>query len=68
MILEQGRIIEFDRYMQSFFFLLMMRKLIIPQCVLRPATLLKNATSEFYSLCRATGKEEFAMLKEMAGA
>jgi len=45
MILEQGRIIEFDR----------------------PATLLKNSTSKFYSLCRATGKEEFAMLKKMAG-
>ena len=67
MILEQGRIIEFDRYMQIFF-LLMMRKLNTLQYVLRPATLLKNSTSEFYSLCRATGKEEFAMLKEMAGA
>ena len=65
MILEQGRIIEFDRYMQSFFW--MMRKLTTPYRVLRPATLLKNSTSEFYSLCRATGKEEFAMLKEMAG-
>ena len=38
-----------------------------PFCVLRPATLLKDSTSEFFSLCRATGKEEFAILKEMAG-
>jgi hypothetical protein len=44
-----------------------MRKLTNPYCVLRPATLLKNSTSEFFSLCRAMGKEEFAMLKEMAG-
>ncbi|KAF8802271.1 multidrug resistance-associated ABC transporter [Phlegmacium glaucopus] len=45
MLLEQGRIIEFDR----------------------PATLLRNSTSKFYSLCKATGKEEFSMLKKMAG-
>ncbi|KAF8955330.1 multidrug resistance-associated ABC transporter [Flammula alnicola] len=45
MLLEQGRIIEFDR----------------------PATLLNNSASKFYALCKATGKEEFAVLKKMAG-
>ena len=66
MILAQGKIIEFDRYICKAF-LLMMRKPNQPYCVFRPATLLKNSTSQFYSLCKATGKEEFAMLKELAG-
>ncbi|TRM63381.1 P-loop containing nucleoside triphosphate hydrolase protein [Schizophyllum amplum] len=34
----------------------------------RPATLLQNTSSKFYSLCKATGKEEFAMLRKLAGA
>ena len=67
MILEQGRIIEFDRYKELFFFPVSVEKTNQPFCVFRPATLLKNSTSQFYSLCRATGKEEFATLKEMAG-
>ncbi|KAJ7126233.1 P-loop containing nucleoside triphosphate hydrolase protein [Mycena epipterygia] len=33
----------------------------------RPAVLLRNPNSKFYGLCKATGKEEFAMLKKMAG-
>ncbi|KAF5378754.1 hypothetical protein D9615_006977 [Tricholomella constricta] len=33
----------------------------------RPSTLLRDPTSKFYALCKATGKEEFAMLKKMAG-
>ncbi|KAI0367391.1 multidrug resistance-associated ABC transporter [Pilatotrama ljubarskyi] len=33
----------------------------------KPATLLSNPQSKFYSLCRATGKQEFAVLKRMAG-
>ncbi|EDR07940.1 multidrug resistance-associated ABC transporter [Laccaria bicolor S238N-H82] len=45
MLLEQGRIIEFDR----------------------PATLLSNPASKFYALCKAAGKEEFVVLKRMAG-
>ncbi|KAF9484310.1 multidrug resistance-associated ABC transporter [Pholiota conissans] len=45
MLLEQGRIVEFDR----------------------PASLLSNTSSKFYALCKATGKEEFAVLKKMAG-
>ncbi|KJA25547.1 hypothetical protein HYPSUDRAFT_37542 [Hypholoma sublateritium FD-334 SS-4] len=45
MLLEQGKIIEFDR----------------------PSTLLANTTSKFYALCKATGKDEFAVLKKMAG-
>ncbi|KAI0062503.1 ATP-binding cassette transporter [Artomyces pyxidatus] len=32
-----------------------------------PATLLSNSDSKFYSLCRATGKDEFAVLKKLAG-
>jgi ABC-type multidrug transport system fused ATPase/permease subunit len=45
MLLEEGRIVEFDS----------------------PAVLLSNPDSKFYSLCRATGKSEFAILKKMAG-
>ncbi|KAJ7485641.1 multidrug resistance-associated ABC transporter [Mycena latifolia] len=33
----------------------------------RPAVLLRNPNSKFYALCKATGKEEFAMLRKMAG-
>jgi len=33
----------------------------------RPSTLLQDSTSKFYALCKATGREEFAMLKKMAG-
>jgi ABC-type multidrug transport system fused ATPase/permease subunit len=33
-----------------------------------PAVLLSNTNSKFYALCRATGKNEFAVLKRMAGA
>jgi ABC-type multidrug transport system fused ATPase/permease subunit len=32
-----------------------------------PAALLSNPNSKFYSLCRATGKHEFAVLRKMAG-
>ena len=32
-----------------------------------PAALLSNRQSKFYSLCKATGKQEFAVLKKMAG-
>ena len=30
-----------------------------------PAVLLSNPNSKFYSLCKATGKSEFAVLKKM---
>jgi len=33
----------------------------------RPGVLLRNPNSKFYALCKATGKEEFAVLKKMAG-
>nr|GAT52587.1 multidrug resistance-associated ABC transporter protein [Mycena chlorophos] len=45
MLLEQGRIVEFDR----------------------PAVLLKDTKSKFHALCKATGKQEFATLKKLAG-
>ncbi|KAH9043928.1 ATP-binding cassette transporter [Lactarius pseudohatsudake] len=32
-----------------------------------PAILLSNSNSKFYSLCKATGRNEFAVLKRMAG-
>jgi hypothetical protein len=32
-----------------------------------PSVLLNDPSSKFYALCKATGKEEFAMLKKMAG-
>ena len=32
-----------------------------------PANLLANGESKFYALCKATGKEEFSMLKMLAG-
>lgn len=45
MVLDQGRMVEYDS----------------------PKTLLSNPSSKFYSLCKATGKEEFAVLKKLAG-
>ncbi|KAJ7319100.1 multidrug resistance-associated ABC transporter [Mycena albidolilacea] len=33
----------------------------------KPNVLLRNPNSKFYALCKATGKEEFAMLRKMAG-
>ncbi|KAL0069231.1 hypothetical protein AAF712_003594 [Marasmius tenuissimus] len=33
----------------------------------KPGKLLSQPSSRFYSLCKATGKEEFAMLKKLAG-
>ncbi|KAJ7846225.1 multidrug resistance-associated ABC transporter [Mycena olivaceomarginata] len=33
----------------------------------RPSVLLANKSSKFYALCKAAGKEEFEMLKKMAG-
>jgi hypothetical protein len=45
MLLEEGRIVEFDS----------------------PVALLSNPDSKFYSLCKATGKSEFAVLRRMAG-
>jgi ABC-type multidrug transport system fused ATPase/permease subunit len=45
MLLEEGRIVEFDS----------------------PAALLSDPNSKFYSFCKATGKQEFAVLKKMAG-
>ncbi|KAK7044499.1 multidrug resistance-associated ABC transporter protein [Favolaschia claudopus] len=33
----------------------------------RPAVLLRNSHSKFYGLCKATGKDEFAVLKKLAG-
>ncbi|KAJ7635025.1 multidrug resistance-associated ABC transporter [Roridomyces roridus] len=33
----------------------------------RPSVLLRDRDSKFHGLCKATGKEEFAMLKKMAG-
>jgi hypothetical protein len=45
MLLEEGRIMEFDS----------------------PTALLSKPDSKFYSLCRATGSSEFAVLRKMAG-
>ncbi|KZP24950.1 multidrug resistance-associated ABC transporter [Athelia psychrophila] len=33
----------------------------------KPATLLADSSSSFYGLCKATGKNEFSMLRKMAG-
>jgi len=33
----------------------------------KPAVLLRDPSTKFYALCKATGKEEFATLKRMAG-
>ena len=32
-----------------------------------PAALLSNSSAMFHALCKATGKQEFAVLKKMAG-
>ena len=62
MVLDQGRIVEFDKYVDpSVSSLRRQRK------ERRPATLLSDPESKFYGLCKATGPKEFKMLKAMAG-
>jgi hypothetical protein len=64
MILEQGGITEFDRYARLS---VDDEKTNLSLCA-QACHLVENSTSKFYSLtlCRATGREEFAMLKKMA--
>ncbi|OAX35090.1 P-loop containing nucleoside triphosphate hydrolase protein [Rhizopogon vinicolor AM-OR11-026] len=52
MLLDQGKIVEFDRKLTR-----------TPS----PAVLLSDSSSQFYGLCEATGESEFAMLKRLAG-
>jgi hypothetical protein len=64
MLLDNGHIAEFDKYV---FYVSILCWMLIVDPVCRPSVLLGNSTSKFYSLCKATGREEFAMLKKMAG-
>ena len=66
MLLDNGRIAEFDRSVLRFAWWYTRTRLI--DSLYSPATLLRDTSSKFYSLCKATGKEEFAMLKKLAGA
>jgi len=59
--MEEGRIIEFDRYVS----ILLSHKM-LSETTLSPAVLLKDPSSKFYSLCKATGRPEFATLKTLA--
>ena len=64
MVLDEGHIAEFDKYV----FFHKAGLLVLTQGALsRPSVLLSNPASKFYALCKVTGKEEFAMLKKMAG-
>lgn len=65
MLLEDGEIIEFDRYGQQ---VSGNNEKINLYSIRRPSILLKDSTSKFYLLCKAAGKEEFATLKKLAGA
>ncbi len=62
MLLDQGRIVEFDRCVD-------LSDNIRPSDVQlhSPFALLGNSNSRFFALCKATGKDEFAVLKQMAG-
>jgi hypothetical protein len=63
MILDEGRIIEFDRCVS----VLKIQGLILTgDNTPSPSVLLHNPASRFYSFCKATGKEEFAMLRKIA--
>jgi hypothetical protein len=64
MLLEQGKIVEFDRYERSTDHYVFITSFVDS---IRPAVLLTNPASKFLALCKATGKEEFAVLKKMAG-
>ena len=63
MLLDQGRIIEFNQYVE----LPGDDEKINPIIFIDPPALFRNSNSKFYSLCKATGKEGFGMLKKMAG-
>jgi len=62
MLLEQGQIVEFDKWGHftavDVFFLTIF---------IRPSTLLSDPSTRFYGLCKATGQDEFATLKKLAG-
>jgi hypothetical protein len=60
MLLDQGRVVEFDRCVKH-------KTLKANLIVVRPDVLLKSPSSKFFALCKATGEEEFATLKKMAG-
>jgi len=61
MVLEEGRIIEFDKYAT------LMCHHIEWLTFYSPSSLLINTSSKFHALCKASGKDEFVMLKKMAG-
>jgi hypothetical protein len=64
MLLDNGHIAEFDKYVFHPSILCWM----LTACLARrPSVLLGNPASKFHALCKATGREEFAMLKKMAG-
>jgi len=64
MVLEEGRIIEFDKWAIG------ISSMSPPYLVTNshsPSSLLTDSSSKFHALCKASGKDEFAMLKKMAG-
>lgn len=63
MLLDEGRIREFDRYDSQLSYAVYRADF----SFYRPATLLRNPASGFYALCKATGKDEFSTLQKMAG-
>jgi hypothetical protein len=61
MLLEHGRIVEFDRFVE------VGSDRTVSDIRLSPKALLSEPTSKFYHLCKASGKEEFATLKKLSG-
>ena len=59
--MEEGQIIEFDRSVS-----ILLSHRMLSETTLSPAVLLKDPSSKFYSLCKATGRQEFATLKRLA--
>jgi hypothetical protein len=63
--IDQGHIVEFDQCVDLFASETISINLGI--YIGSPATLLADPTSRFHGLCQATGRNEFSMLKNMAG-
>lgn len=62
MILDNGRIAEYDRCVFG-----RRQSLRRAHIFCSPSVLLRDNSSKFHALCKATGKEEFSMLKKKAG-
>ena len=62
MVMDEGQIVEFDRYGGLIYSIYSLKLTILYS----PGSLISNEGSRFHKLCKAAGIEEFSKLKAMA--